>query len=91
MSTAARKIRSAPKPGSSKRKNRKLQPTKLDQIAAALQTRRGATIADLMALTGWQVHSVRGAMAGALKKQRGLKIVSEKTGAERIYRIAGPR
>lgn len=62
--------------------------TKLDQIVGALSTRHGATIPDLMDLTGWQSHSVRGALAGALKKQRGLTIKSEKVGEERRYRIA---
>jgi hypothetical protein len=38
--------------------------------------------------TGWQVHTVRGAMAGALKKKLGLEIISEKQpGSDRIYRI----
>jgi hypothetical protein len=44
-----------------------------------------------MQLTGWQAHSVRGALSGALKKERGLTITSEKTGAERIYSIAADR
>ena len=38
---------------------------------------------------GWQPHTVRGAISGALKKKLGLKIVSEKPdGGERVYRIA---
>jgi len=44
-----------------------------------------------MALTGWQMHSVRGVMSGALKKKRGLAIVSSKTGEERVYRIESRR
>lgn len=61
--------------------------TKLDAVIAALRAPKGATLAQLTSLTGWQVHSVRGAMSGALKKHRGLSIVSTKTGKERIYRI----
>ncbi len=61
--------------------------SKLDAMIAALRAPKGATLAQLMSLTGWQIHSVRGAMSGALKKQRGLSIVSTKPGAERIYRI----
>lgn len=61
--------------------------SKLDQIASALRAPKGATISDLMELTGWQAHSVRGAIAGALKRDRGLAITSSKLGAERIYRI----
>ena len=49
----------------------------------------GATIAQIMAATGWRAHTVRGLFAGALKKRRGLAVTSEKPqGGERIYRIA---
>lgn len=50
---------------------------------------KGATIGALMDLTGWQAHSIRGAIAGTLKKSCGLSIVSKKSGDERFYRIAG--
>ena len=41
-----------------------------------------------MGATGWQAHSVRGAMSGALKKKLGLTIVSDRAeGGERVYRI----
>ena len=61
--------------------------TKLDALIAALRKPAGATLAQLIALTGWQMHSIRGAMSGALKKQRSISIVSSKTGAGRVYRI----
>ncbi|MCR6643804.1 MAG: DUF3489 domain-containing protein [Terricaulis sp.] len=61
--------------------------SKLDQMVEALRTPKGACITDLMTLTGWQMHSVRGAIAGALKKKRGLKVSSTKANGERIYRI----
>lgn len=49
----------------------------------------GATIAQLTKTFGWERHTVRGALSGALKKKLGLKIVSNKpTGGERVYRIA---
>ena len=49
----------------------------------------GATIAQVMDATGWQPHTVRGAISGALKKKRGLDVTSEKSeSGERIYRIA---
>lgn len=60
-------------------------PSKLDQLSALLERGEGASIAEMMAATGWQQHSVRGAMAGALKK-RGLAITSEKQGEVRRYR-----
>jgi hypothetical protein len=48
----------------------------------------GATLNQLVEATGWQAHTVRGAMAGALKKKLSLNIVSEKNdGHERKYRI----
>ena len=47
----------------------------------------GATIADLTTETKWQAHSVRGSISGAIKKKRGLAVISEKTDGTRIYRI----
>lgn len=58
--------------------------TRLDQLAQLLGRNQGATIAQMVEATGWQQHSVRGAMAGALKK-RGLVVTSEKIDGERRY------
>lgn len=60
---------------------------KLGKVVELLRRPEGATVEAMSAATGWQVHSVRGAMSGALKKKRGLNILSEKTEAGRIYRI----
>jgi hypothetical protein len=60
-------------------------PSKLDRVEALLLADTGASIAELMTATGWQQHSVRGAMAGALKK-RGLTISSDKVDGVRRYR-----
>jgi hypothetical protein len=62
--------------------------TKIDAVVSALRAPAGASITDLMALTGWQMHSVRGAIAGTLKKKRGLAVISAKRDGERIYRLA---
>ncbi|XUU60839.1 DUF3489 domain-containing protein [Erythrobacter sp. HA6-11] len=59
-------------------------PTKLDELEAMLLRKNGASIAEMMQTTGWQQHSVRGAMAGALKT-RGLLITSEKKTDTRRY------
>lgn len=64
-------------------------PSKLDQVEAMLRANDGASIAELMAATGWQQHSVRGALAGAIRK-RGLDVTSDKTGGLRRYRVAAP-
>jgi len=61
-------------------------PTRLEQLEQLLSREGGASIAEMVETTGWQQHSVRGAMAGALKK-RGLLIVSEKVDGVRRYRV----
>jgi hypothetical protein len=58
--------------------------SKLDTLAGLLCQESGVTVAELCAATGWRTHSVRGAMAGALKK-RGLVITSTKADGERRY------
>lgn len=62
--------------------------SKLDRLGAMLRAPGGASIAEMIAATGWQQHSVRGAMAGALKK-RGLIIGSRKLDGIRRYRAEG--
>lgn len=78
-------------PAARKRKVAPTPSTKLDAIEAALRAPKGATITDLMQLTGWQMHSVRGALAGALKKRRGLTITSSKVGDQRIYKLGAKK
>jgi hypothetical protein len=57
-------------------------------LIGLLSRAEGATLPQMTEATGWQVHTVRGAMAGALKKKLGLEITSEKqTGTDRVYRI----
>ena len=62
--------------------------SKQAQVIALLQRPQGTSIAEIMALTGWQAHSIRGLFAGTLKK-RGIAVTSEKAeGGERVYRAA---
>ena len=61
--------------------------SKIDILVDLLSRPEGADLAALIAATGWQAHSVRGAMSGTLKARRGLVIASEKKPAGRIYRI----
>ena len=61
--------------------------TKHAHIVALLRTPVGATIAAMMAATEWQQHSVRGFLAGVIRKKLGLNLVSEQTDKGRVYRI----
>jgi hypothetical protein len=61
-------------------------PSRLDQLEQLLAREDGASIAEMVDATGWQQHSVRGAMAGALKK-RGLVATSQKVDGVRRYRV----
>lgn len=62
-------------------------PSKIDQVVALLKREGGATSQALMEATGWQAHSVRGVIAGAIKKKLGLAVLSEAGEGGRIYRI----
>lgn len=63
------------------------KPTKIDALLVLLRQPEGARIEELIAATGWQAHSVRGAMSGAIKKGLGLAVSSEKIDGARVYRI----
>ena len=61
--------------------------SKTAQVVAMLQRKNGATLAEIMDKMGWQKHTVRGFMAGAMKKA-GFSVESFKPeGGERTYRI----
>ena len=61
---------------------------KLGTVVALLRRDDGASVPEMMEATGWQAHSVRGALAGALKTKLKLEIASSKVeGGERRYRI----
>ncbi len=62
--------------------------TKQALLIEMLRRPEGATIDQIVEATGWQRHTVRGAMSGALKKKLGLTIASEKVeNRGRVYRI----
>jgi len=61
--------------------------TKHARIIAMLRTPAGATVAAIMTATEWQQHSVRGFLAGVVRKKLGLNLVSEQTDKGRVYRI----
>ncbi len=68
---------------------RKSRPdTKQAALIAMLQSPEGASLDEIVTATGWQAHTVRGAIAGALKKKLGLVVMSERVeGRGRVYRV----
>jgi hypothetical protein len=74
-------------------KNSASESSKQSQLIALLNSLAGATVAQMMSLTGWQAHSVRGVMSGILRKKLGLNVVSEvgPTDGTRVYRIAASK
>ena len=90
-----KKPRAVQKPAAPKLKSKQSLPavrpgTKQALLIDLLKRKTGATLDEAIAATGWQPHSVRGAISGALKKKLGLLVESkivEKRG--RVYRIVG--
>ena len=68
--------------------NKPVRQTKQQIMIDLLSRDEGASIPELMDATGWQQHTVRGALSGTLKKRLGLEIESIKTSvSDRTYRI----
>ena len=93
---AANRSAAVRKPGKSKSRARSLAvsskaaarpDTKHARILAMLRAPAGATIATIMAATEWQPHSVRGFLAGVVRKKLGLNLVAEQTDKGRVYFI----
>jgi hypothetical protein len=77
----------ASKPVSTERKSR--EGTKQALVIEMLRRPEGATIAEIVEATDWQAHTIRGAMAGSLKKKLGLTITSDKDDQRgRVYRAS---
>src|SRR6266851_10347105 len=71
-------------PGGKKAERR----SKQSRVIAMLQSPAGATIAAMMQATGWQQHSVRGFLAGVVRKRLKLKLGSKEVDETRVYRVA---
>ena len=63
-------------------------PGKLERMIQLLQRPEGASLAELVEATGWQTHSVRGALAAGIPKKVGCKVISQKIDGVRRYRLA---
>ena len=68
--------------------NKTASGSKQARVIAMLQSPAGATIATMMKATGWQQHSVRGFLAGVVRKRLKLKLGSTKVDGNRVYQIA---
>lgn len=62
--------------------------SKTAQVVAMLQRKNGATLAEIREKMGWQKHTVRGFMAGAMKKAGHAVESFKPEGGERTYRIS---
>jgi hypothetical protein len=77
-------------PVSQNQQRRPRAGSKLAALVGLLGREEGATVEEMAAATGWQQHTVRGVMSGALAKRFGLEIGSVKVeGRGRVYRIKG--
>jgi Protein of unknown function (DUF3489) len=63
--------------------------SKQARVIEMLQSPTGMTIAAMMKETGWQQHSVRGFLAGVVRKKLKLKLNSKKIDGNRVYRVDG--
>jgi hypothetical protein len=83
----SRNSKPEPKPVATERKIR--GSTKQALVIELLRRPEGATIAEIVEATDWQAHTIRGAMAGSLKKKLGLTITSDKDDQRgRVYRAS---
>jgi hypothetical protein len=82
------KAASQPAPASASRERMTREGTKQAFIIGMLRRPEGASIAEIAAATGWLQHTVRGAIAGAIKKKLGLAVATDKVeGRGRVYNI----
>src|SRR3954451_1085039 len=89
-STAARAMTAMPaQPAITDLEKKNDAGSKQARVIEMLQSPTGMTIAAMMKETGWQQHSVRGFLAGVVRKKLELKLNSKKIDGSRVYRVAG--
>jgi hypothetical protein len=86
--TAKRRTKVAPQVAKSSSTDKSAN-SKQAKVLELLRRPQGATIEGIMGETGWQQHSVRGFLAGVVRKRLKLKLTSDKADGVRAYRIAG--
>ena len=89
-STAARAMTAKPaQPAITDVEKKNDAGSKQARVIEMLQSPTGMTIAAMMKETGWQQHSVRGFLAGVVRKKLELKLNSKKIDGSRVYRVDG--
>ena len=81
----------APKSGKKARQGGKeaREGSKKAEVLELLRRKQGVTLAEIMKATGWQKHSVRGFLSGAVGKKMGLEVTSFRNDdGERTYKVA---
>lgn len=61
--------------------------SKQERVLALLRRKDGVTVSAIMKATGWQQHSVRGFLAGVVRKKLRLNLVSRENDSKRVYRV----
>src|SRR3977135_129693 len=79
----------APQPAVTDPEKKNDASSKQARLIEMLQSPTGMTIAAMMKETGWQQHSVRGFLAGVVRKRLKLKLNSKKIDGSRVYRVVG--
>jgi Protein of unknown function (DUF3489) len=85
----AKSGKKAAKPAPTKETTAPRADSKGAKILALIRRPKGATLAELAKLTGWQNHSIRGYLSGTVGKKMGLTVESAKRDdGERVYSIS---